>query len=80
VSPSLSGKRWRLTEINGAAVEATRAYLEFDLQAMKFSGDGGCNRIAGGFSLNGTQIHFLKSSARNGLAWREKSRKSNQIS
>ena len=57
-SPSLSGKRWKLKEVNGVAVKSTRAYLEFDLKAKRFSGDAGCNRVAGGFSLDGTRLRF----------------------
>jgi heat shock protein HslJ/phosphoglycolate phosphatase-like HAD superfamily hydrolase len=60
VKPFPSGQRWRLREVNGMAVESTRAYLEFDPEAKRFSGDGGCNRIAGNFTLSGAQIRFAQ--------------------
>jgi heat shock protein HslJ len=52
------GKKWRLTEVNGAAVKTTKAYIELDRETKRFSGDGGCNRIAGVFEINGTNIKF----------------------
>src|SRR5436190_8393271 len=55
---SLSGKRWRLTEVNGVAVKRTKPYIEFDVVAKRFSGDGGCNRIAGAFKVDGRHIRF----------------------
>lgn len=55
---SLFGKRWNLVEINGAAVRTTRAYIEFDRDTKRFSGDGGCNRFAGNFATTGSSIRF----------------------
>src|SRR5467141_889315 len=40
---SALGKRWTLTEINEAAVRTTKPYIEFDVNAKRFSGDGGRN-------------------------------------
>ena len=54
----LFGRRWRLTEVDGAAVETTRPYIEFDRAARRFSGDGGCNRISGGFKVDGDGLEF----------------------
>ena len=44
-SDALFGKRWKLTEVDGAAVRTTRAYIEFDQQSNRVTGDSGCNRI-----------------------------------
>jgi heat shock protein HslJ len=55
---SLFGKRWRLTELKGSPVKTTKAYIEFDRETKKFSGDGGCNRITGRFEINGMNIKF----------------------
>jgi len=47
-----------LTEINEAAVRITKPYIELDVNAKRFSGDGGCNRIAGSFEVDGMHIRF----------------------
>lgn len=57
---TLFGRRWRLIELNGAAVNTTKAYLEFDREAKRFAGNGGCNRIAGSFELDGTNLKFSR--------------------
>jgi heat shock protein HslJ/uncharacterized lipoprotein YbaY len=57
---SLFGKRWRLTEIKGAAVPTTKPYIELVGETKRFSGDGGCNRISGSFALNGQSLRFLQ--------------------
>jgi len=61
VAASLFGKRWRLTEVKGAAVRTTRPYIEFDPGSKRFSGDGGCNSIAGGFEVDEMHIRFSQS-------------------
>jgi putative lipoprotein len=48
----------RLTEVKAAPVRTTKPYIEFDVKAKRFSGDGGCNRIAGGFEIKGMHIKF----------------------
>jgi uncharacterized lipoprotein YbaY len=57
---SLFGRRWKLTEIRGAAVSTNKAYIELDEKTKRFSGDGGCNRISGSFVLNGESLRFLQ--------------------
>ncbi|HET6892611.1 MAG TPA: META domain-containing protein [Pyrinomonadaceae bacterium] len=57
-SESLFGKRWRLTEVTGIPVKKSKPYIEFDRDAKRFSGDGGCNRIAGSFEITGMNIKF----------------------
>jgi hypothetical protein len=44
--------------VNGAAVKTTKPYIEFDREAKRFSGHGGCNRISGGFELDGTTLRL----------------------
>jgi putative lipoprotein len=55
---SLFGKKWVLTEIEGSGVSTTRAYIEFDGNTKRISCDGGCNRFAGNFEINGAKIKF----------------------
>jgi uncharacterized lipoprotein YbaY len=56
----LFGKRWRLTEIDAIAVRTTRPFIEFDGNAKRFSGDGGCNRFSGGFEVDGRNLRLLR--------------------
>jgi heat shock protein HslJ len=56
----LFGKKWRLTEVDGAAIKTTRAYIEFDREAKRVSGDSGCNRITGGFRVDGANLTFFQ--------------------
>jgi heat shock protein HslJ len=58
---SLFGKRWRLTEVKGTAVRTSKPYIEFDAKSKRFSGDGGCNSISGGFEVDGMHIRFSRS-------------------
>ncbi|MGQ7868621.1 copper resistance protein NlpE N-terminal domain-containing protein [Sunxiuqinia sp. sy24] len=54
----LSGK-WVLAQMNSTTVEGDRApYIEFQLDAKRFSGFGGCNRIGGNFELTDKSIQF----------------------
>lgn len=62
---TLWGKKWKLVEMNGGThpagnhpVKATKAYIEFDRNEQRFSGSGGCNRIAGGFKIEGSKLKF----------------------
>ncbi len=56
----LFGRKWMLTEVSGAAVKTTKPYIEFDREAKRFSGDGGCNRISGDFEVDGTNLKFSR--------------------
>lgn len=56
----LFGRKWMLTEVDGIAVRTNKPYIEFDRAAQRFSGDGGCNRISGGFEVNGTSLKFSR--------------------
>jgi heat shock protein HslJ len=62
---TLWGKKWKLLEMNDGThpagnrpVKATKAYIEFDRKEQRFSGSGGCNRIAGGFKIEGSKLKF----------------------
>jgi len=55
---SLFDKKWKLIDVNGVAVQTGKPYLEFDGQTNRFSGDGGCNSIAGAFKIDGPHIKF----------------------
>jgi len=57
---SLSGTKWRLTEVNGRALNTHDAYLEFDDITKRFSGSGGCNRVAGTYQVDGSRIKFTQ--------------------
>jgi uncharacterized lipoprotein YbaY len=49
-----------LTEVDGVAVRTAQPYIEFDRQAKRFSGDSGCNRISGGFELDGSSLRLSR--------------------
>jgi heat shock protein HslJ len=55
---TLWGKKWKLVEMNNRPVRNTKAYIEFDRKEQRFSGSGGCNRIAGGFKIEGSKLRF----------------------
>jgi heat shock protein HslJ len=54
----LTGKRWDLTEINGARVYSSKAFLEIEPSETRFGGNAGCNRMFGSVSVNGKNIDF----------------------
>jgi heat shock protein HslJ len=54
----LFGTRWGLLAIDENPIRTNKPYLEFDNQTRRFSGNGGCNHISGGFQIDGTQIKF----------------------
>lgn len=56
----LFGRRWQLTEVAGAAVRTAKPYIEFDGEAKRFAGDGGCNRISGDFEIEGANLEFSR--------------------
>jgi heat shock protein HslJ len=55
---SLSGKHWSLTEMNGKAVKNSKAFVEFNQNDNRFTGNAGCNRMFGEYKLNGSKIDF----------------------
>ncbi len=56
----LYGKKWKLTEVDGAAIKTTKPYIEFDPIAKKVSGDSGCNRITGIFEVDSANLKFSR--------------------
>lgn len=59
----LEGTRWRLTQLQGGPVEkpggrTREAFLQFDATAMRVTGSGGCNALAGGYALDGERLRF----------------------
>jgi putative lipoprotein len=54
----LFGTKWGLLAIDENPIRTNKPYLQFDNQTRRFSGNGGCNRISGGFQIDGTQIKF----------------------
>ena len=55
---SVFRKRWTLTQMGERTLTSTEPYLEFDVKQGRFSGSGGCNRIMGGYHVNGTELKF----------------------
>jgi heat shock protein HslJ len=60
--PSLGGTRWLLTELGGELVPPGKgeraAHIVLDLEDSAVSGSGGCNRLMGGFELDGGSLVF----------------------
>lgn len=63
-APAITGKRWRLTELEGQAIPAASdpaksPYLMLAADGDRVNGFGGCNTFAGGFELPApTRIRF----------------------
>ncbi|MDM7921389.1 MAG: META domain-containing protein [Pyrinomonadaceae bacterium] len=57
-SNRLERSRWIPVEVNGTKVGNTRAFLEFDADAGRFSGNAGCNRMFGTYTVKGSAIDF----------------------
>jgi uncharacterized lipoprotein YbaY/uncharacterized protein YecT (DUF1311 family) len=55
---SVFRKRWTLTQMGERSFTRTEPYLEFDVKQGRFSGSGGCNRIFGGYNVDGTNLKF----------------------
>ena len=54
----IGGRQWKLVELNGSQVGISSAYLEFDRDQNRMSGNAGCNRMFGGVEIRGRQIVF----------------------
>jgi heat shock protein HslJ len=52
----LLSKKWTLVEMDDRKIKARDTYIEFD--QVGFSGSGGCNRIGGGYKVDGTKLEF----------------------
>ena len=45
-----------MTEMNGRSIRSSRAYMEFEESASRFSGNAGCNRLFGQYELTGQRF------------------------
>jgi copper homeostasis protein (lipoprotein) len=58
----LRGTYWKLVRLGEAQVEVsagqTEPHVVFASDALQVSGSGGCNRIAGGFTLEADRVHL----------------------
>ena len=69
-SPKLSpdagwgNQNWVLVELKGVPVQQSGgrrdAHLTFDVIQKRFTGNGGCNQINGGYTLDKSEIHFTE--------------------
>lgn len=57
-SQRLDGKQWNLAEINGKPHSNSAAFIEFDVNRKRFSGNAGCNRLFGGVSFGRSAMRF----------------------
>ena len=62
---ALTGKRWKLVELNGAPVKAndqdSPSFIEFQKEENKVNGFAGCNNFFGNYELKeGNRISFSK--------------------
>jgi heat shock protein HslJ len=55
--------KWRLTEVNGVALTTPNPYLRFEGAAKIWSANGGCNKVAGRFEIDGTSLTMLSSAS-----------------
>jgi heat shock protein HslJ len=55
--------KWRLTEVNGVALTKDNPYLRFEGAAKIWSANGGCNKVAGRFEIDGTSLTILSSAS-----------------
>jgi heat shock protein HslJ len=51
-------KRWKVIQINGKMQEQPAIWIEFNTSAQRITGNGGCNRLSGAYSLSGDTITF----------------------
>lgn len=55
-------QNWVVVELKGVPVQQSGgrrdAHLTFDNVQKKFAGNGGCNQINGGYTLDKNEIHF----------------------
>jgi len=60
----LRGTYWKLVRLGDSPVSAgarqREAHLIFANDAARVSGSGGCNRLTGGFELEGDKLHFSR--------------------
>lgn len=54
----VTGRRWTLTQVSGAAVGDVNAYIEIGASGRRFTGNTGCNLMNGSVRLRGSTIRF----------------------
>src|SRR5688572_31455743 len=69
-SPKLSpdagwgNQNWVVVEMKGVPVQQSGgrrdAHITFDVVQKRFTGNGGCNQINGGYTLDKNEIHFTE--------------------
>lgn len=61
---SLENTDWKLTRLGATPVQAAPAQQQpsivLDSRSQRLSGSGGCNRITGGYELQGDHLTFTK--------------------
>jgi heat shock protein HslJ len=55
--------KWRLSEVKGVALTKDNPYLRFESATKIWSANGGCNQVAGGFEIDGTNLTILSSAS-----------------
>ncbi len=66
LSPDYSwgNQRWVLVEMKGVPVQQSEsrrdAFITFEADTKKFSGNGGCNQFSGNYVLESNTIQFLQ--------------------
>jgi len=60
-APKLNGTYWKLVEMDGAAAHfgqgSREAHIQFG-ERNRISGSGGCNRLLGGYRMDGVHLTF----------------------
>lgn len=56
----IQDNRWSLVSMNGMPQDKSPVWLEFDPVEQRFSGNGGCNKLAGEYKIEGNEITFGK--------------------
>jgi heat shock protein HslJ len=63
-SPALEGTDWRLTNLGDTSITANSpqqvAHFTLDAKTHRVSGSSGCNRMMGGYSLEGDNLSFTQ--------------------
>ena len=54
----LSSEQWELVQINGRAVDNSKAYLEINIGRTRFTGNTGCNQMFGNVAVTGNRVMF----------------------
>lgn len=54
----LSTEQWELVQINGRAINDSKAYLEINIGRTRFTGNTGCNQMFGNVAVNGSRLMF----------------------